>query len=43
MRYLPLTDADRRRTILAAAPEVLARYSWAECASRILRILEDVV
>jgi glycosyltransferase involved in cell wall biosynthesis len=37
-----LFDADVRRQILAAAPGVLARYSWPEAARRTLEIIEKV-
>jgi glycosyltransferase involved in cell wall biosynthesis len=35
-----LFDEDRRRTILAAAPAVLARYSWPRAARATLAVLE---
>jgi len=34
-----LGDAGERERILAAAPHVLARYSWRECAQRTLQAL----
>ena len=36
-----LFDAGERERILAAAPRVLARYSWADCAKRVLRVLVE--
>jgi len=36
-----LFDADERERILGAAPRVLARYSWTECATRVLRVLVE--
>jgi len=35
-----LFDEDRRRTILAAAPAVLARYSWPRAARETLSVIE---
>lgn len=34
-----VTDGAERRQVLAAAPQVLARYSWDECAHRTLHAL----
>jgi glycosyltransferase involved in cell wall biosynthesis len=34
-----LTDRAERQRILDAAPRVLARYSWRECAHRTLQVL----
>jgi glycosyltransferase involved in cell wall biosynthesis len=36
-----LADTPERARILAAAPAVLARYSWPSCARRTLRVLLD--
>jgi len=36
-----LFDAGERERILGAAPRVLARYSWTECATRVLRVLVE--
>jgi glycosyltransferase involved in cell wall biosynthesis len=36
-----LFDADARQQILAAAPGVLARYSWPEAARRTMEVLEQ--
>lgn len=34
-----LFDGDERRRLLAAAPPVLARYSWDRCADGVLKVL----
>lgn len=34
-----LFDTDTRQRVLDAAPAVLARYSWSECARRVLHVL----
>jgi len=36
-----LFDDDARASVLGAAPAVLQRYSWRECARRVLAILES--
>jgi glycosyltransferase involved in cell wall biosynthesis len=36
-----LFDERARARVLAAAPAILARYSWSECARRVLRVLES--
>ena len=37
-----LFDQGTRQRILGHAPAVLARYSWTDCAARLLRIVESV-
>jgi len=34
-------DEERRRTLLAAAPEVLSRFDWSRAASETLAVLES--
>jgi glycosyltransferase involved in cell wall biosynthesis len=34
-----ISEGPERQQLLAAAPQVLARYSWEECARRTLQVL----
>lgn len=36
-----LFDSGTRQRILGAAPDVLARYSWTNCAGRVLKVLAE--